>query len=138
PAVESVADETMLSTTLDDGLFGGWGAEIGRIIPSSIHVRVNGKTVPHTFDEKSRVLKAIPGELSDDAVVELRFMNIYKHSNHPQRYRVIRSEEGAMLAPLGRPRPQTPTTGPMHPEAPVGTTRPVGSQELLQPPPRQD
>lgn len=132
PAVESVADETMLSTTLDDGLFGGWGAELGRIIPSSINVRVNGKTVPHTFDEKSRALKAVPGTLPDGAIVEVRFTNIYKHANHPQRYQVIRSEEGAMLTPIGRARPQTPTTGPMHPEAPVGTTRPAGTRELLQ------
>lgn len=120
-------DGATLTVELDDGLFGGWGADLGRILPSTIDVRVNGQSRRHEFDEKSRRLSAtIPAD-PEGAVVEIRFANLFKQHNYPQHFRVERAAEGLTLAPASRPRQPMPATGPVHPVAPVGTTRPSAS-----------
>ncbi|MFN4241652.1 MAG: N-acetylmuramoyl-L-alanine amidase [Tepidisphaerales bacterium] len=115
-----------LSTTLDDGLGGGWGADLGRILETTIDVRVAGVRLPHRYDPRSRRLTVLLPTVAEGQtqVVELRFANHWKHHNHPQRFEV--SADGT-VTPLGPDRDPRPTTGPIHPDAPVGTTRPGGS-----------
>lgn len=116
--------EATLEMELDDGLFGGWGAELGRILPSTIDVRVNGSASPFEYDEKTRVLTAA-AEVRAGDVIEVRFANLFKHHNYPQRFRVSEAADGLSLIPEARPRRPVPATGPVHPVAPVGATRPT-------------
>lgn len=130
-----------LTTTLDDGLAGGWGAELGRILPSTVDVSVDGTSIPHTFDPGTRRLTADFTNVPATAThVELRFANHWKHHNYPQRFRIVRGSltEGSgaavRLVPDGvsrdpAPAPSTQTTRPAstRPGAgdPPGTTRPT-------------
>lgn len=115
-----------LTTTLDDGLAGGWGADLGRILQSTIDVRMGGVRLPHRYEPRTRQLSVLlpvaTSAAADGDIVELRFANHWKHHNYPQRYRI--AAEGA-VTPLGPERDPLPTTGPIHPDAPVGTTRPA-------------
>ena len=122
-----------LQATLDDGLTGGWGAELGRILESSIEVRADGAAVEHGFDWKSRVLTAeLPGGAE---FVEVRFANHWKNSNYPQRYRVVRGmtdgRSVTTLWPAGvsrdpAPASTRPSTGPSRRQpGDDATTRPT-------------
>jgi N-acetylmuramoyl-L-alanine amidase len=118
-------EAAQLQATLDDGLFGGWGGELGRIVPSSVRVRHGQRELAHTLEPASGKLTVALDTLSAGDVLDIRFANLFKHANHPQRFRVVDDSGGLRLEPIGRPRPATPTTDRVHPEAPVGTTRPA-------------
>jgi hypothetical protein len=47
-----------ISTVLDEGLPAWWGVDRSRILRSSVHVAVDGKTVPIQFDEVARTVTA--------------------------------------------------------------------------------
>lgn len=116
---------TTIHARLDDGLQGGWGAELGRILPSTIEVRVDGRTVAHEFDEKSLGLSVPLTSVVEGTTVEVRFANLFKQHNYPQRFRVDRGADGWRFTAVPRPRRPVPATGPVHPVAPVGTTQPA-------------
>jgi N-acetylmuramoyl-L-alanine amidase len=119
----SGGSEVTLTTTLDDGLPGWWGADRPRIVSSTIKTVVDRRPITGRFDPLTKQLTVRFLMKEDRAVVELHHANMFKHHNWPQRYEVYR-EEGAPalkvrpLAPLREPyaapatRPATkPTTG---------------------------
>ncbi|HKB15371.1 MAG TPA: N-acetylmuramoyl-L-alanine amidase, partial [Planctomycetota bacterium] len=77
--------DPVLRVALDDGLQArkGWGSDRPRILEGSISVRVDGLPVPHDYD-------GVAGRISVDASglgsgmhsLDLRFENVFKHSNH--------------------------------------------------------
>src|SRR5262245_12526508 len=81
--------DPVLRVALDDGLQArkGWGSDRPRILEGSISVRVDGLPVPHDYD-------GVAGRISVDASglgsgmhsLDLRFENVFKHSNHPTRF----------------------------------------------------
>lgn len=125
PTVRSfLVTSSSLIMELDDGLFGGWGAELGRILPSTINVRLNDKAVSFDYDGKTRMLTLSAAVRAGD-VIEVRFANLFKHHNYPQRFRVTELADGLSVIPEVRPRRAVPATGPVHPVAPVGATQPA-------------
>jgi N-acetylmuramoyl-L-alanine amidase len=131
--------DLVLKLKLDDGLKGGWGAELGRILPSTADVRVDGNSVPHDFDPATATLTVRLPALKLDAdgnrsTLSIRFMNAWKHSNYPQDWLLDGDTIGYVFRPGLRQRvTPPPTTGPVHTTRPVGTTRPATpARELLQ------
>ncbi|MCS7034908.1 MAG: N-acetylmuramoyl-L-alanine amidase, partial [Phycisphaerae bacterium] len=84
-----------LSCVLSEALPAWWGSERNRILSSTIRVTADGKLIPHHFDPTTRRLTATipvpprgkPGEVIP-IELEIRFANMFKHHNHPQRYRI--------------------------------------------------
>jgi N-acetylmuramoyl-L-alanine amidase len=130
----------ILTTRLDDGLNGGWGAELGRILPSTVNVRVDGQDIPHEFDPKTGALQvALPPAGAAESVIEIRFANHWKNHNYPQRYRVkpgslgsdtpwevvaLGVERDPPPPPSTRPATRPATTRAADPEL-LSTTRPT-------------
>lgn len=121
----------LLRTTLDEGLPGWWGKDRNRILQSTIRVVIGGKPVETGFDPSTRELTATfsapprkgPGEeLAFE--IEIHFANMFKHHNHPQRYRaVIKAHDAAIeVTPLRVRQAVPPATQP----ATEPTTRPRG------------
>ena len=123
---------------LDDGLPDWWGKDRNRILTGSIQAREeSGKALIPVLqaDAPNRRRVVVPVALSPAAgggsveqVVEFRFQNMFKHHNHPQRYRVRATPltdgqwVGEVTAlPVRQASP--PTTRPASPPA----TQPAGS-----------
>lgn len=125
PVVSTRPDGTReLTTTLDDGLGGGWGAELGRILTSTIEVRWNDERLPHRYDVATRWLVVdLPAGAMGTENLEVRFANHWKHHNYPQRF-VIQAD--GVVRAMGPARDGVPSEGLLHAVDPVGTTRPVG------------
>lgn len=119
----------LIELKLDDGLPDWWGKDRNRILQSTMRLAVEGYrgSFPQVrFDPSSATLSgrmAVPGEWMQDGsfVLRLTFANMFKHHNHPQRYRVrmVWCEDGqwsAEVTPLrvrqARPPATRPATAP--------------------------
>lgn len=79
---------------LDDGLKqrGGWGAEQHRVLASSISCRVGGRSFPYRYDRRDSLLTLELEEVDFASAMEIRFVNLYKQSNFPTRFRWSRGD----------------------------------------------
>ncbi len=102
PVVSVSGGRATVTTTLGDGLPGWWGSDLGRVLPGSVSVEVNGERVPSSFDPKAGTVTAeFDPDPAGPMVIALRHQNFFKHSNWPQRYRL---NADATVEPLGSAR----------------------------------
>lgn len=83
------ADAPLVRLALDDGLQErkGWGSERPRILASTIVLRIDGRLVPFEYDGASALVAAEARGLGGGThSLDLRFENVFKHSNHPVRF----------------------------------------------------
>lgn len=94
-ACEPKGGQTTAVFDLDDGLRarGGWGADEHRVLSSTISCKVGGRSLNFAYDRATSRLR-LPLSTQDlGQELEIRFENIYKHSNFPSRFRWV--EEGS-------------------------------------------
>jgi N-acetylmuramoyl-L-alanine amidase len=112
----------VLQTVLQNGLPDWWGKDRNRILQSTIQVTVDGRRVDHTFDPVTRQLRVdVPIEANQPGAVTadrfeltIKFANMFKHHNHPQRFEVSldRQNMTASLRPLRVKQAVPPATQP--------------------------
>lgn len=89
PADGQLGRKDALIVSLDDGLSsrGGWAAELSKILPDSITVKLDGQTARHTFDPAKRQLRITPpsGLKPGRRTLWVDFENIFgQHVLHPE------------------------------------------------------
>lgn len=81
-----------IETTLNDGLPPWWGRDRNRILQSTIRVTLDGMPLPHKYLPEPKLLRfAVPPSAVravEGQVLEIRFANMFKHHNHPQRWQL--------------------------------------------------
>lgn len=97
--LEQTGADTSVVVFFDDGLRarGGWGSEEHRVLPSSISLTVGGRARAFEYDRSTSLLRFLVSSRDLRQTLEIRFQNVYKHSNFPTRFRW---SAGASL-PLG-------------------------------------
>jgi|GEM_PF-280353 len=83
-----------ITTKLNDGLPATWwGSDLSRVLESTLIVEFNGDRINTTYDTKTRKLTARIASKSIKPTNKLtvRFQNLYKHSNWPQTYTMMKS-----------------------------------------------
>ena len=97
--------DPVLHLELDDGVQsrGGWGSREVRILASSISCRVDSRRQIADYDPKTAVLSLrVPG-FRRRARIEVRFQNLFKNSNYPTRFDLLRDSGGEVrLVPASR------------------------------------
>ncbi|MEM7166470.1 MAG: N-acetylmuramoyl-L-alanine amidase [Planctomycetota bacterium] len=76
---------------LDDGLIarGGWGGDVSRVLASTIRVTLGENAIPFQFDPAKSLLHFRLTTSQLTARLEVRFENLYKHSNYPTRWQLV-------------------------------------------------
>ena len=93
PVIKRVGSELVITTTLDDGANKGWwGHDKERTIASSVNLFVDGVRTYADYDKKSKTVTAkvalsdLPKAKKGKREVWVSHINMFKHSNYPQRY----------------------------------------------------
>lgn len=101
-AITSDKKAVAVTTKLNDGLPDSWwGSDLPRVLESTLVVECNGQRVQTTYDTKTRRLTAlIPNKsIKPKNKLTVRFQNLYKHSNWPQNYTMVKSGSDYKIKP---------------------------------------
>jgi N-acetylmuramoyl-L-alanine amidase len=78
---------------LDDGLPDWWGKDRNRIMTQTISAVLEGRRATVTYDAARRVA-TLSFDSPTPGVLRVEFLNMFKHHNQPQRFRVTKTGDG--------------------------------------------
>lgn len=84
---------------LDDGLLGrgGWGGDVSRVLASTIRVSIGEQLIAFHHDPARSLLRFDLTQEQLSQRLEVRFQNLYKHSNYPTRWQLAAEPDRLVL-----------------------------------------